>query len=940
MNRKNQNNIFIKGASENNLKNIDINIPKNKLIVFTGISGSGKSSLAFGTIYAEGRRRYVESLSSYARQFLGQMEKPEVEYIEGLSPSISIEQKSTSKNPRSTVGTITEIYDYMRLLYARIGKQHCYKCKAPVAKQTVQEIVDQILKFPTNTKFQIIAPIIRSKKGEFKDVIESIFKQGFVRIRVDGKVYYSNDDIILKKTIKHNIEVVIDRVIMKNNIKERITESIELGLKAGSGLIMVDDSKNLLLFSEHYACSNCNISYEALEPRHFSFNSPYGACEFCVGLGTHMRIDPDLVVPDDSKSLIEGAILPLGEQPRGNWASNILKNLSSIYNFSFHVPWKSFSEQNQKILLYGNVTNKKKSRTQKKQFTGEKTIEFEGVIPNLERRYQNTNSSYIRDWIERFMAIQPCPKCNGAKLKKSSLAVLIDNNNIDTLNKFTIESLNQYLDNYKLSKVESEIASQIIKEIKSRLEFLISVGLNYLTLNRTANTLSGGESQRIRLATQIGSQLSGVIYILDEPSIGLHQKDNNKLIHTLKKLRDLNNTIIVVEHDQEMMEAADWIVDIGPGAGVHGGKIVFSGKLKDILKSKASITGKYLSGKKTISIRKKKRSGNGKFLLLNGASGNNLKNVNLKIPLGMFVCITGVSGSGKSTLINHTLYPILAKEYFKSIKKPLKYNKIDGSLYLDKVININQSPIGKTPRSNPGTYTGLFIFIRELFSKLPESKIRGYLPGRFSFNVKGGRCEKCHGAGIIKIEMHFLADMYIACETCGGKRYNRETLQIFYRGKNIYEVLDMTVEEALEFFKNHLQIHRKLEALNMVGLGYVKLGQQVTTLSGGESQRIKLASELSKIGTGRTLYLLDEPTTGLHFADINMLLKVLHKLADKGNTIIVIEHNMEIIKSADWLVDLGPDGGKYGGEIIAQGAPNIIKNNIASHTGKYLKKFL
>ena len=940
MNRKNQNNIFIKGASENNLKNIDINIPKNKLIVFTGISGSGKSSLAFGTIYAEGRRRYVESLSSYARQFLGQMEKPEVEYIEGLSPAISIEQKSTSKNPRSTVGTITEIYDYMRLLYARIGKQHCYKCKAPVAKQTVQEIVDQILKFPTNTKFQIIAPIIRSKKGEFKDVIESIFKQGFVRIRVDGKVYYSNDDIILKKTIKHNIEVVIDRVIMKNNIKERLTESIELGLKAGSGLIMVDDSKNLLLFSEHYACSNCNISYEALEPRHFSFNSPYGACEFCVGLGTHMRIDPDLVVPDDSKSLIEGAILPLGEQPRGNWASNILKNLSSIYNFSFHVPWKSFSEQNQKILLYGNVTNKKKSRTQKKQFTGEKTIEFEGVIPNLERRYQNTNSSYIRDWIERFMAIQPCPKCNGAKLKKSSLAVLIDNNNIDTLNKFTIESLNQYLDNYKLSKVESEIASQIIKEIKSRLEFLISVGLNYLTLNRTANTLSGGESQRIRLATQIGSQLSGVIYILDEPSIGLHQKDNNKLIHTLKKLRDLNNTIIVVEHDQEMMEAADWIVDIGPGAGVHGGKIVFSGKLKDILKSKASITGKYLSGKKTISIRKKKRSGNGKFLLLNGASGNNLKNVNLKIPLGMFVCITGVSGSGKSTLINHTLYPILAKEYFKSIKKPLKYNKIDGSLYLDKVININQSPIGKTPRSNPGTYTGLFIFIRELFSKLPESKIRGYLPGRFSFNVKGGRCEKCHGAGIIKIEMHFLADMYIACETCGGKRYNRETLQIFYRGKNIYEVLDMTVEEALEFFKNHLQIHRKLEALNMVGLGYVKLGQQVTTLSGGESQRIKLASELSKIGTGRTLYLLDEPTTGLHFADINMLLKVLHKLADKGNTIIVIEHNMEIIKSADWLVDLGPDGGKYGGEIIAQGAPNIIKNNIASHTGKYLKKFL
>ena len=940
MNIKNQNNIFIKGASENNLKHIDICIPKNKLIVFTGLSGSGKSSLAFGTIYAEGRRRYVESLSSYARQFLGQMEKPAVEYIEGLSPAISIEQKSTSKNPRSTVGTITEIYDYMRLLYSRIGKQHCYKCKLPVSKQTVQEIVDQILKFPTDSKIQIFAPIIRSKKGEFKDIIDSIFKQGFVRIRVDGKTYHANDDIVLKKTTKHNIEVVIDRLIIKNNIKNRLTESVELGLKVGNGLIMIDDSNKILLFSEHYACSDCNISYESLEPRHFSFNSPYGACSFCAGLGTHMQIDPDLVIPDHSKSLIEGAILPLGEQPRGNWASNILKNLSTVYNFSFHSPWKTFSEKNKNLLLYGNAKYKHSSRYKNKQFTGEKTVEFEGVIPNLERRYQNTGSSYIRDWIERFMAIQHCPKCNGAKLKKSSLAVLINNQNINALNKLTIDALNQYLSDYQPSKIEREISSQIINEIKSRLEFLISVGLNYLTLNRTANTLSGGESQRIRLATQIGSQLSGVIYILDEPSIGLHQKDNQKLIKTLKKLRDLNNTIIVVEHDQEMMEAADWIVDIGPGAGTHGGKIVFSGSLNNILKHKQSITGKYLSGKKEIVIRKRKRKGNGKFLLLNGARGNNLKNVNLQIPLGMFVCISGVSGSGKSTLINQTLYPILAKEYFKSIKKPLKYNSLDGSLYLDKVININQSPIGKTPRSNPGTYTGLFIFIRELFSKLPESKIRGYQPGRFSFNVKGGRCEKCQGAGILKIEMHFLADMYITCEACDGKRYNRETLQIFYRGKNIYEVLDMTVEEALEFFKNHQQIHRKLNALNMVGLGYIKLGQQVTTLSGGESQRIKLASELSKIGTGRTLYILDEPTTGLHFYDINMLLKVLHRLADKGNTIIVIEHNMEIIKSADWIIDLGPEGGQFGGEIIARGTPHAIAKKSRSYTGKYLKKIL
>ena len=937
-----KNHILIKGARENNLKNIDIKLPRNKLIVITGVSGSGKSSLAFNTIYAEGQRRYVESLSAYARQFLGLMEKPDVDYIEGLSPAISIEQKATSRNPRSTVGTVTEIYDYLRLLYARIGLQKCFKCNGSVEKQTVQQIVDEILSLKEKSKLQIFAPVVRQRKGEFKDVIKSMIQEGFVRARIDGEIVDLHLDIKLQKTKKHTIEILIDRLIIQPNIKDRLTESIELSLKIGKGLVIINHIDNKeYLYSEHFSCPKCRISFEELEPRAFSFNSPFGACEKCDGLGTEMLIDPDLVVPDKKKSLIHGCIEPIGEQPRGNWYSAYLKSLSKEYNFEFTTPWNHLSQEIRHILLFGTKKNKKiKVAYSSKKFQGEMTTNFEGVIPRLMRRYQQTNSSYVRTWIEKYMTVQPCNICKGARLKKSSLSVFIDNKNINELTNQSIELIYDFFTNIKLSKKDSQISEQIIKEIYSRLEFLINVGLNYLTLTRPANTLSGGEAQRIRLATQIGSQLMGVLYILDEPSIGLHQRDNARLIKTLESLRNLGNTIIVVEHDENTMLASDWLVDIGPKAGIEGGEVIYNGISSKILNHKSSLTGQYLSGRKNIITPTERREGNNKNIKLLQASGNNLKNINLNIPLGKFICITGVSGSGKSTLINRTLYPILSKEYHGKNIKPLPYSDIDGILYLDKIIDINQSPIGKTPRSNPATYTGLFTLIRELYSSLPESNVRGYRPGRFSFNVKGGRCEVCQGVGLIKIEMHFLADMYIKCDECNGKRFNRETLEILYRGKNISDILNMSINEAMNFFHNHNQIMRKLDTLHSVGLGYIKLGQQATTLSGGESQRVKLASELSKVNTGRTLYILDEPTTGLHFEDINMLLNVLHGLVNKGNTVLVIEHNMDVIKSSDWVIDLGPEGGDKGGTIIATGTPEQLSKHAKSYTGKFLKEVL
>ena len=937
-----KNYILVKGARENNLKNIDIKLPRNQFIVITGVSGSGKSSLAFNTIYAEGQRRYVESLSAYARQFLGLMEKPDVDYIEGLSPAISIEQKATSRNPRSTVGTVTEIYDYIRLLYARIGIQKCFKCNGNVEKQSVQQIVDHVLSFQANAKMQIFAPIIRQRKGEFKDVLDSLIKEGFVRARINGDIVDLNNQVKLQKTKKHTIEVLIDRLINKPTIKDRLTESIELALKVGNGLVIINQiDEQEHLYSEYFSCPKCRISFEELEPRAFSFNSPFGACEKCDGLGTEMLIDPDLVVPDKQKSLIHGCIDPIGEQPRGNWYSAYLKSLSKEYGFSFTTPWNQLSNEIRTILLFGTKKNKKiKVKYASKKFQGEMTTNFEGVIPRLMRRYQQTNSSYVRTWIEKYMTIQDCNQCKGSRLKKSSLSVYINEKNINDLTDQSIELIYNFFKKIKLSKKDAQISEQIIKEIHSRLEFLVNVGLNYLTLTRPANTLSGGEAQRIRLATQIGSQLMGVLYILDEPSIGLHQRDNERLIKTLESLRDLGNTIIVVEHDENTMLASDWIVDIGPLAGIEGGEVIYNGVTKKILQHKQSLTGQYLSGTKKIISPIKRRVGNKKYLQLTNATGNNLKNINLTIPLGMFVCITGVSGSGKSTLINRTLYPILSKEYHSKNIKPMAYESIEGALYLDKIIDINQSPIGKTPRSNPATYTGLFTLIRDLYSSLPESNIRGYLPGRFSFNVKGGRCETCQGVGLIKIEMHFLADMYIKCDECNGKRFNRETLEIVYRGKNISDILNMSINEAQRFFKNHNLIMRKLNTLSDVGLGYIKLGQQATTLSGGESQRVKLAAELSKVNTGRTLYILDEPTTGLHFEDINMLLNVLHGLVDKGNTVIVIEHNLDIIKSADWIVDLGPEGGDKGGEIIGSGTPEKLIKNKKSYTGQFLKDIL
>jgi len=924
--------IFVKGAREHNLKNIDVQIPRNKLVVITGLSGSGKSSLAFDTIYAEGQRRYVESLSAYARQFLGQMEKPDVDYIEGLSPAVAIEQRTASKNPRSTVGTITEIYDYLRLLFARIGKPHCYKCRKPLTQQTVDEIVDQVMKLKNETRIQILAPLVRGRKGEYQEIFSTMRKEGFIRVRVDKKIYDLDEDIHLDKNKKHNIEVVVDRLILKIE-RSRLADSIETAFKLSKGIVLINvDEKEDLIFSSELACLHCGISYEELSPRMFSFNSPYGACHTCKGLGVKLEIDPDLVVPNKNLSVYDGAIRPWGVP----WErlQQTLERLARQFGFRLDVPFKDLKEEAQHILLYGTEGEYSRTRYGTSRYFGG----YEGIIPNLERRFKETDSELSREEISEFMSKQPCPICEGARLKKESLAVTIQNMSIGDVTKLSIKKAEEIFQNLKLTKKETIIAYQILKEIRRRLRFLINVGLDYLTLDRPAGTLSGGEAQRIQLATQIGSGLMGVLYILDEPSIGLHQRDNKRLLDTLCCLRDLGNTVIVVEHDEATIRKADYVIDLGPGAGKEGGFIIAQGSPKEIIHNNDSLTGKYLNGELKIPIPKNRVKPKAKFIGIRGASEHNLKNINVKIPIGVFTCITGVSGSGKSTLISETLFPALIQHLSRGHTKPGKYKEIVGLKYLDKVINIDQSPIGRTPRSNPATYTGTFTHIREFFSLFSESKMRGYNPGRFSFNLKGGRCEACQGDGIIKIEMHFLPDVYIPCEVCKGKRYNRETLEIKYKGRNIADILDMTVAEALIFFANIPSIKRKLQTLSDVGLGYITLGQSATTLSGGEAQRIKLSAELSKRASGKTLYLLDEPTTGLHFDDIKKLLNVLMRLRDAGNTIVVIEHNLDVIKTADYIIDLGPEGGEAGGEIIATGSPEEVSKNENSYTGQFLAK--
>tara|TARA_B100001013_G_scaffold339633_1_gene261881 strand:+ start:246 stop:3077 length:2832 start_codon:yes stop_codon:yes gene_type:complete len=931
--------IIIRGARKHNLKNIDLDIPRDQLTVITGLSGSGKSSLAFNTIYAEGQRRYVESLSSYARQFIGLMEKPEMDTIEGLSPAISIEQRSTARNPRSTVGTVTEIHDYLRLLFAHIGKPHCWKCGRRIQKQSVQQIVDTVKEFKTGTKFYLLAPVISGRKGQHKGVFEEIKKEGFLRARVDGEIISLNNITELGKNKKHTIEVVIDRLVIEKGCEERLTESVELALKIGSGLIIINELPDKdHLFSEHFSCPHCGISMAELTPRMFSFNSPFGACTHCDGIGSHMEINPELVVPDKTKSIIQGTIVPLGEQPRGNWYGSILKSLSHHYRLNFTVPWKHIDSDVRRVLLFGTGGRQMKMKYKSRRWSGTYTGGWEGVIPNLMRRYKQTKSNGIREWIEQFMSMRTCPICEGARLKKESLSVTVGKINLGNFSRMSINEALNFIQKLELKATDRLISQEILKEIKERLGFLYDVGLDYLTLDRSASTLSGGEAQRIRLATQIGSQLMGVLYILDEPSIGLHPRDNTRLLNTLKKLRDLGNTIIVIEHDKETMEAADFLIDLGPGAGEHGGEVVFAGKPEKILTSRKSLTGKYLSGKKRIPIPKVRRTGNEKELVVFGASGNNLKSIDVSFPLGKFILVSGVSGSGKSTLVNETLYPILAKELHGYRKSPPLFNDIQGLEHLDKAVNIDQKPIGRTPRSNPATYTGVFTYIRDLFTQLPESRLRGYKPGRFSFNVKGGRCGECEGDGIIKIEMNFLPDVYVTCEACKGSRYNRETLEVKYKGKTIADVLSMSVEEALEFFKNIPSIKKKLSTLFEVGLGYIRLGQQATTLSGGEAQRVKLASELSRVSNDSTLYILDEPTTGLHFEDIRMLLNVLQRLVDRGNTVVVIEHNLEVIKCADWIIDLGPEGGDAGGDVMFSGTPEDLLLKKDSYTGKFLRK--
>lgn len=934
--------IIIHGAREHNLKNIDLEVPRDKLVVFTGLSGSGKSSLAFDTIYADGQRRYMESLSSYARQFLGMMEKPDVDEITGLSPAISIDQKTTSKNPRSTVGTVTEIYDYLRLLYARIGIPHCPVCGREIRQQTVDQMVDKIMELPQRTKIQILAPIVRGKKGTHQKEFERAKKSGYVRVRVDGNLYELSEEIALEKNKKHNIEIVVDRLVVREDIQSRLTDSLETAIGLTGGLVLVDviDGEEML-FSQNYACPEHNISIEELNPRMFSFNNPFGACEKCTGLGTFMSIDPDLVIPDKDKSIREGAIRASGwYYAEGGIAQMYYQSLSEHYHFSLDTPIKELPKQVVDILLYGTKGEKIKMVRDTQDIKSTYYTEFEGVANNLERRFRETSSNWMREEITTWMNAVDCPQCHGDRLKKESLSVLIGGMNISQLCRLSVTAMLDFFDQLQLTEKEQQISHQVIKEIRSRLEFLRNVGLEYLTLSRASATLSGGESQRIRLATQIGSSLMGVLYILDEPSIGLHQRDNDKLIATLRHLRDLGNTVIVVEHDEDTMYASDYIVDIGPGAGVHGGEVVCAGTLEEIMACDRSVTGQYLSGKKFIPVPATRREGNGKWLTVKGAQQNNLKKVNASIPLGTFTAVTGVSGSGKSSLINEILYKGLAAKLNQAKARPGKHKEIVGIEELDKVIEISQSPIGRTPRSNPATYTGVFTDIRQLFAQTAEAKARGYDSGRFSFNVKGGRCEACEGDGILQIEMHFLPDIYVPCEVCKGKRYNRETLEVKYKDKNISDVLEMTAEEAAVFFENIPKIARKIQTLCDVGLGYVKLGQPATTLSGGEAQRVKLATELSKRATGRTIYILDEPTTGLHAADVHKLIEVLQTLVDSGNTVVVIEHNLDVIKTADYIIDLGPEGGDRGGQIVATGTPEHVAQCEGSYTGKYLKKVL
>ena len=943
MSDKNKKYIRIRGANEHNLKNISLDIPRDELVVLTGLSGSGKSSLAFDTIYAEGQRRYMESLSSYARMFLGQMEKPDVESIEGLSPAISIDQKSTNRNPRSTVGTVTEIYDYFRLLYARIGIPHCPKCGKEIKKQTVDQMVDQIMEMEQGTRIQLLAPVVRGRKGTHVKLLERAKKSGYVRVRIDGSMYELSEDIQLDKNLKHNIEIVVDRLVVKPGIEKRLTDSVENVLHLAEGLMTVDViGGEPVNFSQSFSCPDCGISIEEIEPRSFSFNNPFGACPECSGLGYKMEFDADLIIPDKSLSINEGAITVMGWQSaskKGSFTRAILEALAEEYQFSLDTPFEEYPEEIQNILIHG--TNGKNVNVHYFGQRGEGfyDIAFEGIIKNVERRYRETYSEASKAEYEEFMRITPCRACKGQRLKPGALAVTVGNHNIAEITSFSIEELAKFLDNLELTSQQHMIGDQILKEIRARLQFLLDVGLDYLTLSRATGTLSGGEAQRIRLATQIGSGLVGVAYILDEPSIGLHQRDNDKLLGTLKHLRDLGNTVIVVEHDEDTMFAADHIVDIGPGAGEHGGEVIAEGTAEEIMQVPESITGAYLSGRIRIPIPEERRRPTG-WLKIVGAQENNLKNIDVKIPLGVMTCVTGVSGSGKSSLVNEILYKYLAKRLNRARTIPGKHKKIEGVEQLDKVINIDQSPIGRTPRSNPATYTGVFDQIRDLFAATQDAKERGYKKGRFSFNVKGGRCEACSGDGILKIEMHFLPDVYVPCEVCGGKRYNRETLEVHYKGKSIYDVLNMTVEEALTFFENVPSIRRKIETLYDVGLSYLRLGQPSTTLSGGEAQRIKLATELSKRSTGKTIYILDEPTTGLHFADVHKLTEILKRLASDGNTVVVIEHNLDVIKTADYIIDIGPEGGAKGGTVIAEGTPEEVALNPVSYTGKYIDMML
>ncbi len=936
-------NLIVKGAREHNLKNIDVTVPRDSLVVFTGLSGSGKSSLAFDTIYAEGQRRYVESLSSYARQFLGQMEKPDVDYIEGLSPAISIDQKTTTRNPRSTVGTVTEIYDYLRLLYARIGIPHCPVCGREISRQTVDQIVDKILSYPEKTRIQLMAPIIRGRKGEYVKELDDIRRKGFVRVRVDGIIYDLSEDIKMEKNKKHNIEVIVDRLVISESIKSRLTDSIETATALSKGVVICDFiGTGEELFSLEYACPEHGVSIEEMSPRMFSFNNPYGACKRCSGLGTFMEIDEDLIIPNRKLSINQGAIKASGWNVAdgSSIARMYFEALAKEYDFSLDMPVEMLSKEAIDVILYGTKGKKLKMKRVTSYGSGTYVTDFEGIVSNLKRRYDETTSEWSKSDIEQVMVSSVCPDCKGARLSPISLSVTVGGKNIYEFCKMSVSEEIKFINGLQLSEKEEMIGRLIIREIKERLNFLNSVGLDYLSLAREASTLSGGEAQRIRLATQIGSSLTGVLYILDEPSIGLHQRDNNKLLDTLRHLRDLGNTLIVVEHDEDTMRAADYIVDVGPGAGIHGGELVAAGTVDDIIACERSITGQYLSGKKMIPVPEKRRAGNGHTLVVYKAAENNLKNIDVEIPLGKFVAVTGVSGSGKSSLVNEIIYKFLATELNRAKKRHGKFEKIKGYEYLDKVINIDQSPIGRTPRSNPATYTGVFNDIRDIFAETPDAKARGYKPNRFSFNVKGGRCEACQGDGIVKIEMHFLADIYVPCDVCKGQRYNRETLEVKFKGKNIYEILEMTVDEGLEFFKNQPKIYNKLKTLADVGLGYVKIGQPATTLSGGEAQRVKLATELMKRSTGRTIYILDEPTTGLHTADVHKLINVLSALVDSGNTVLVIEHNLDVIKTADHIIDLGPEGGNGGGRIVAQGTPEELIKSKKSYTAKYLKPLL